>query len=130
MFSSFGCSYIDLDIIISFYFVDDRRDEPACDKEANDDAAKHTKVEITEIIPDTSAQVKLHRDNAEHFDCADHYCYQHRDQRDVHIVVKFADRLDEGPTVGVKHQNAIGGVNQAHTRCEERREDEDCPNGQ
>src|SRR5437660_8652378 len=50
---------------------------------------------------------------------------QDRNQGDVQIVVEFAHRFDEGPTICSKHQDTISGIEQAHTCCEQHGEDED-----
>jgi hypothetical protein len=45
--------------------------------------------------------------------------HQDRNQCNVQIVVELAHRLDKGPTVRPKHQNAIGRIQQTHASREE-----------
>src|SRR6266550_4046938 len=117
-------SYFDFDVVVAFDFVDDGRDRPAGNKDADDDTTKEAKVEINKVIPDTSTQVELHSDNTQYFDCAHYQGYEHRDQGDVQVVVELTYRFDESPTIGSEHQDTIGGVHEAHARREQRRENQ------
>ena len=60
------------------------------------------------------------------FDGADYECDGHRDRCDGEVVEDFAYRLGEIPAVGVVHEDAIGGVHQAHAGRKEDGQDQDC----
>ena len=53
-----------------------------------------------------------------------------RQQRHGQVVEDLPDRLEERPAVGPRHEDAVGGVEQAHPRREEHRQDEDRVPGQ
>src|SRR6266849_98874 len=123
-FLGFG-SYSDLYIIIAPHAVDDRRDDPTGEKDADDNAAKHPKIQVANVIPDSTTQVELRCDDTHHFYRADDQCNKDGDECDIEIIVELADRFDKSPTICSEHQNTVGGIHQAHPSREERREDQD-----
>src|SRR5260370_19009175 len=88
-------SYSDLYIIIAPHAVDDRRDNPTGDKDADDNAAKHPKIQFANVIPDSTTQVELRCDYTHHFYLADDQCNKDGDERDIQMTVKLAESVDE-----------------------------------
>ena len=68
-------------------------------------------------------------DDAQDLDPADAKRDEHRNQRDVEVVVELADRLHVRPAVGAEHQDAVGRVHERHAGREQRRQDQDVLHG-
>ena len=75
--------------------------------------------------PKLSLRPPIRSQHAEDLDGADDYGHEHRDQRDVHVVVELAHRLHERPAVRAEHEDAVGRIEQRHTDGEEQRKDQD-----
>ena len=70
--------------------------------------------------PGTHSRGELHEQ-----ECADREGHRDRQDRDGEVVVDLADRLEEGPRVGPRHQDPVEGVEEDHAGGEEHREGED-----
>src|SRR2546422_4419416 len=112
-----GSSYFDLNIIISSYLVDERRDEPAEYEDTNDDITQRAEVvaDVPQEIPETTAQIQLATDNTQSLDAPNEERDQHGDQRNIQVVVQLTHGFDKSPAICTKHQDTIGGIYQAHT---------------
>src|SRR5205823_5728401 len=99
------------------------------DKESDDDATDEAEIlaQIADSIPERTTHVGLALHDTQHLDGTYYQRDQHRDKGNVHIVVEFAYRFDEGPTIGTKHENAIRGIQQAHASGEQGGEDQNRP---
>src|SRR5579875_446877 len=123
-------SRVHLDPVVALQPIEEERDQPAQPEQRDDCIAKHAQiiVERGDGRPEGAADAEPVADEAERLDSADNHGDQHRGQGNGHVVIELADRLDEGPAIGAEHEDAVGGVDEAHAGGEEGREDEDRPN--
>ena len=102
-----------------------------CRNEQPDD---HEADELEVRRPDRSQWPRLDTEavdqQAGEHDDADDQSDDHRQHRDGQVVVDLADRLQERPAVGPRHEDAVECVEQAHPRGEEHRQHQNRVPGQ
>src|SRR5580693_8555062 len=99
-------------LVVSEQFVYRGGEDPARGKDADDDKAQHAKVVVSSAdrIPDSAIERQPMGEDAGGFDAADDQRHEHRYEGDNHIVIELSHGLDERPTVGAEHQNAVGCI--------------------
>src|SRR5581483_11349688 len=70
------------ELIVAFELVNQRRNNPAADEQTNNQKPDCAEIQIADSIPETTLQIELVSDHAEHFDRTDDEGNQHRNERD------------------------------------------------
>src|SRR5438094_532768 len=96
-------------------------ERPRDDEKADDDVADVAEIEVVEVRPEAARKRELRGGHLEQFDHADQERDGDREAGDGDVVIDLADRIGEGPAVGVAHEGAVGGVHQRHSGGEDDR---------
>src|SRR5947208_16699153 len=78
-------------------------ERPRDDEKADDDVADVAEIEVVEVRPEAARKRELRGGHLEQFDHADQERDGDREAGDGDVVIDLADRIGEGPAVGVAH---------------------------